>query len=110
MHCGERAAALLREWPPPKRRELLGSRELNAPTECCLIEVRGGTELVVGLLLSALACAVGIRVAGSLAYQAACTDGLLPCCAALHRRSRVWLPPLQLAALPTPLLHLVPAW
>ncbi|PRW57568.1 peptide methionine sulfoxide reductase [Chlorella sorokiniana] len=38
MHCGERAAALLREWPPAKRRELLSSPELNASTECCLIE------------------------------------------------------------------------
>lgn len=51
MHCGERAALLLREWPHHKRRQLLSSLELNAPTECCLVEVRGsgrapGLELV----------------------------------------------------------------
>ncbi|KAI7839814.1 hypothetical protein COHA_006435 [Chlorella ohadii] len=38
MHCGERAALLLREWPHHKRRQLLSSLELNAPTECCLVE------------------------------------------------------------------------
>jgi hypothetical protein len=31
MHSGDRAAALLKEWPPPKRRELLSSPRLCAP-------------------------------------------------------------------------------
>ncbi|KAL4457263.1 hypothetical protein ABPG75_012128 [Micractinium tetrahymenae] len=35
---GEKAALLLREWPPTQRRELLDSRRLAAPTELCLIE------------------------------------------------------------------------
>lgn len=40
---GDKAAALLREWPPGRRRELLGSRQLAAPTELCLVEVRCGS-------------------------------------------------------------------
>ncbi|KAL4421175.1 hypothetical protein ABPG77_003358 [Micractinium sp. CCAP 211/92] len=35
---GDKAAALLREWPPAQRRELLGSCQLAAPTELCLVE------------------------------------------------------------------------
>ena len=42
MHSGDRAAALLKEWPPAKRRELLCSPRLCAPTECCLVEVCAG--------------------------------------------------------------------
>lgn len=37
--CGQDAAALLKEWGPAKRRELLQSPLLCAPTECCVVEV-----------------------------------------------------------------------
>lgn len=39
MLSGDKAAAMLREWPPPQRRQLLHSPQLCAPTECCLVEV-----------------------------------------------------------------------
>lgn len=39
MLSGDRAAELLKEWPPARRRELLGSPQLCAPTECCILEV-----------------------------------------------------------------------
>jgi hypothetical protein len=37
--CGQDAAALLKEWGPAKRRELLQSPLLCSPTECCVVEV-----------------------------------------------------------------------
>ncbi|KAL4858351.1 hypothetical protein ACK3TF_001822 [Chlorella vulgaris] len=36
--CGQDAAALLKEWGPDKRRELLQSPLLCSPTECCVVE------------------------------------------------------------------------
>lgn len=45
MLCGERAAELLKEWPAARRRGLLGSPRLCAPTECCVLEVRAGESL-----------------------------------------------------------------
>ena len=65
MHSGDRAAALLKEWPPPKRRELLSSPRLCAPTECCLVEV---------------------RVLGGAAAEVLC-DAMLSC------RQKAWQPP-----------------
>jgi hypothetical protein len=42
MLSGAKAAEMLAEWPPAKRRELLCSCQLCAPTECCVVEVRRG--------------------------------------------------------------------
>lgn len=45
MLSGEKAAVQLKEWPPAKRRDLLGGAALAAPTECCVVEVRGAGRL-----------------------------------------------------------------
>lgn len=48
MLSGAKAAEMLAEWPPAKRRELLCSCQLCAPTECCVVEVGRGARPLAG--------------------------------------------------------------